>query len=136
VRSRSQGAGDLAQRERPRALSGVWVQSVGLSRRFHLGVGAAVSCTPKSRRASIFQEVPEAEPYEVNVRDEPPILIAPVYEVVSWRPGDVAAGGPTTEVHLLLPVVDGVRVALRLKSARALDELVAVLLEYRREVFK
>lgn len=75
--------------------------------------------------------------YERDLDDEPDRFAATDgYEVFSWRPGPANSGEPCTEVHLVLPVVDGVKVALRLKSARALDELVAVLLEYRREVFK
>jgi hypothetical protein len=86
-------------------------------------------------RGKLVQDVPPAETLEQNLADQPPIAATFVYEVCSWRAGPANSGQPCTEVHLLLPVVDGVRVALRLKSARALDELVAVLLEYRKGVF-
>ena len=86
-------------------------------------------------KRSVVQTVPAASVLERNCSDEALILVTPRYEVCSWRPGPAGSGEPCTEVHLLLPVAEGVRVALRLKSARALDELVAVLLEYRSEVF-
>lgn len=57
------------------------------------------------------------------------------YDVYSWSPGKSGEGVPATQVHLVLPVVDEVSVVLRLKSARALDELVAVLLQHRKDVW-
>jgi hypothetical protein len=89
------------------------------------------------KRRSLLQSVPPAETYEVNLDDEPDRFAqSDGYEVFSWRAGPANSGQPCTEVHIVLPVVAGVKVVLRLKSARALDELVAVLLEYRAEVFK
>lgn len=57
------------------------------------------------------------------------------YDVFSWSPGKADEKVASTQVHLVLPVVPGVRVALRLKSTRALDELVGVLLQHRRDVW-
>jgi hypothetical protein len=87
------------------------------------------------RRPKLVQKLPPAEVLEKSVYELGPFLGTAVYELFSWRPGPPNSG-PATEVHLALPVANGVRVALRLKSARALDELVALLLEYRREVFR
>jgi hypothetical protein len=80
------------------------------------------------------QDVPRAEVLEEDVTARGPIIAGAVYEVCSWRPGPPNSG-PCTEVHLLVPVMSGIRAGLRLKSARALDELVAVLLEYRKDVW-
>jgi hypothetical protein len=56
------------------------------------------------------------------------------YEVCSWRDGPAGSDVPTTQVHLLLRV-GTIQVVLRLKSARALDELVGVLLQHRQDVW-
>lgn len=86
------------------------------------------------------QDVPAAEVLDVNVADLPPQLDAGVYHVSSFSPGPAGASEPCTQVHLRLPLqkTNGEVVAhlvLRLKSARALDELVGVLLEHRRTVW-
>jgi hypothetical protein len=88
------------------------------------------------RKRSILQDVPAAEELEKNLEEYADVF-APAggYDICSWRPEAAGSGAPCTEVHLILPVVEGVRCVLRLKSARALDELVAVLLEYRKDVF-
>jgi hypothetical protein len=58
------------------------------------------------------------------------------YDVYSWSPGKAGEGVAATQVHLVLPVmIDGASVVLRLKSPRALDELVAVLLQHRKDVW-
>jgi hypothetical protein len=85
------------------------------------------------------QSIPASEVLEQNVGDHlagQDIYISPEhgYNVCSWRPG-APGSGPTTEVHILLPIAPGAKAIMRLKSARALDELVGVLLEYRREVW-
>lgn len=62
-------------------------------------------------------------------------VFADGYNVASWRAGPVNSAIPPSQVHVLIPVTDDVRVVLRLKSARALDELVGVLLAHRRDVW-
>jgi hypothetical protein len=57
-----------------------------------------------------------------------------VYEVCSWRPGPPNSG-PPTQVHLLMNLGPGAKAVIRMKSARALDELVGLLLEYRNSVW-
>jgi hypothetical protein len=86
------------------------------------------------RERSIVQRVPPSTPFEQNL-SERTIAIAPCYEVAGWREGPARSDIPETEVHLILPVAHGIDVALRLKSSRAVDELVGVLLEHRRRVF-
>jgi hypothetical protein len=57
------------------------------------------------------------------------------YSVQSWRPGPPRSG-PPTQVHLVLSLpIEDAKLVLRLKSARALDELVGVLLNHRQEVW-
>ena len=84
------------------------------------------------------QSVPPMVPVDRDVTDtNDQWVLAPGdgYDVFSWSPGAAGAGVPSTQVHLAVPVVDGVRVVLRLKSARALDELVGVLLQHRKDVW-
>jgi hypothetical protein len=58
------------------------------------------------------------------------------YEVASWSPGDVTKGDPTTQVHVIIHI-KGIKypLVMRLKSKRAVDELVGLLTEYRDEVW-
>jgi len=57
------------------------------------------------------------------------------YSVVQWSPDDDHACGPT-QVHLLLPLLDGEAVlVLRMQSKRAIQELVDTLIEHRDEVW-
>ncbi len=84
------------------------------------------------------QTVPAMAPVDRNVSDtDGRWVLAPGdgYDVFSWSPGAAGESVPSTQVHLVVPVVDGVRVVLRLKSARALDELVGVLLQHRKDVW-
>lgn len=57
------------------------------------------------------------------------------YEVASWSPGDVSKGDPVTQVHMLMYIKDAYPLVLRIKSKRAADELIALLIEYRDEVW-
>ena len=79
------------------------------------------------------QSIPPMEVHEENVADKPTALTA-LYNVFSWRPGPANSNIKCTEVHLVIPVEEA-RVALRLKSARALDELVGALLQHRKDVW-
>lgn len=91
----------------------------------------------KSRTKSLIQSVPEPGPVNRNLEDMR-ALPSEGYHVYSWSAGKVGENVPVTEVHLALPVeVAGVRadIILKLKSPRALDELVAVLLNHRTEVW-
>jgi len=73
---------------------------------------------------------------DLNTVDHAHILIgAEGYDVYSWSPEPAGTGAKCTQVHLALPPVERVRFVLRLKSARALDELVAVLLQHRADVW-
>jgi len=82
------------------------------------------------------QEIPGPTLIEKNLADLPPMVTSAGYDVFSWRNGPAHSAVPVTEVHLVLPLGDtGGFVALRLKSPRALDELVGVLLNHRKEVW-
>lgn len=85
------------------------------------------------------QKIPPMRSVDRNVgdvaSDEPIIAGGTAYDVYSWSPGKAGEGVPSTEVHLVLKPVPGVILALRLKSARALDELVGVLLQHRADVW-
>ncbi len=87
------------------------------------------------------QKVPEMVELEEPVDDgKTTFALIPDggYEVCGWRPGPPRSG-PATQVHLLmsLPLDDRqpIKLVLRLKSARALDELVGILLDHRKEVW-
>lgn len=84
------------------------------------------------------QKLPKAEVWEQNLADDKEtkyfLPAGEGYEVCSWRPGP-AGSGPAEQVHVLLSMAPGMKAILRLKSARALDELIGVLLEYRNEVW-
>jgi hypothetical protein len=88
----------------------------------------------------VKQELPASESIEQGVAELSAaegtefILANHGYEVSSWRPGPPRSG-PPTQVHILFPLAPGMKAVMRLKSARALDELVGVLLEYRKEVW-
>jgi len=87
----------------------------------------------------IVREARAIEVIDENLDEQPtPVASSHGYNVCSWSPGRVAEALPCTEVHVVLPVdVDDlhIRVALRLKSAHALDELVGSLLALRKEVW-
>lgn len=59
------------------------------------------------------------------------------YEVASWSPGKLSENLPPTQVHFVLsiPSIEA-KFVLRLKSARAVDELISTLQERRNFVFK
>jgi hypothetical protein len=85
----------------------------------------------------VVQPVPAPEPFNKNLSDLR-MLPSEGYHVYSWSPGKVGENMPSTEVHLAIPVMIGgarVEIMMRLKSARALDELVAVLLQHRADVW-
>jgi hypothetical protein len=81
------------------------------------------------------QPGPPSELFEEPVNDgKTAYVLGHDYEVCDWRPGPPGSG-PTTEVHVLIPLAPGMKAVMRFKSARALDELVGVLLEYRHRVW-
>ncbi len=84
------------------------------------------------------QDIPEMTEVERPVDDgKTQFVLIPDegYEVCSWRPGPPRSG-PPTQVHLIMALpVPGAKMVLRLKSARALDEFVGVLLNHRKEVW-
>lgn len=95
-------------------------------------VGVAVD------RARGVQSVPEMAVLDRNTADMGRALIAAPgdgFDVYSWSPGLAGEGVPPTQVHLVLPVDKTRSVALRLKSPRALDEVVGALLQHRRDVW-
>lgn len=91
----------------------------------------------KESLTGVRQHVPEARSIERNLADLDDVHVVGTegYSICSWRPGPAGSEEKCTQVHLIVPVVVGVKVVLRLKSARALDELVGVLLEYRKDVW-
>lgn len=86
----------------------------------------------------LIQDVPEMKVYERDLTDFH-VVPAKGFQVCSWRDGPAHSDIPASEVHIVLPLdgkdLEGVKVALRLRSARALDELVAVLLQHRKDVW-
>jgi len=97
---------------------------------------------PLFRRSGVpSQELPEPEMSGKNL-DESPMVISDHYSVCEWTPERDGNGTPE-QVHLLVPVTLGApgepdlkfEVVMRLKSPRALDELVAVLLRHRQGVW-
>jgi hypothetical protein len=81
------------------------------------------------------QAIPPSQLFEQPVDDgKTEYILGHEYEVRDWRAGPPGSG-PTTEVHVLVPLGPGMKAVMRIKSARALDELVGVLLEYRKEVW-
>jgi hypothetical protein len=87
----------------------------------------------RSRPKGTAQAVPPMTEREVNVRDMK-LVDSPSYEVCSWRDGPAHSTIPCTQVHLVLNV-GPVSVVVRLKSKRALDELVGALLQHRQDVW-
>jgi hypothetical protein len=79
------------------------------------------------------QDLPEIEVLEENVAEHR-VPKDRVYEVCTWGSGPAGSGAPGTEVHVLL-ALNGGHVVLRLKTARALDEFVGVLLVHRKDVW-
>jgi hypothetical protein len=64
------------------------------------------------------------------------IVEAPAFEVCSYRNGPAHSNIPCSEVHVVLPLpVGSAKIALRLKSPRALDVLVGALLQHRKDVW-
>ena len=81
------------------------------------------------------QELPKSHRLEQPLDDgKTEYFLGGGYEVCSWRPGPPESG-PVTQVHLLMDIAPGVKTVLRMKSARALDELVGLLIQYRNEVW-
>jgi hypothetical protein len=78
------------------------------------------------------QPIPEATLLEENV--DRTHIPTEIYSVCS-RDAPAGSSVPCTQVHIILPIGDIGKLVLRLKSARALDELVGVLLEYRKDVW-
>lgn len=88
------------------------------------------------------QDVPPMEPFEKNLSEEPyTFVLGREYEVCSWRPGPAHSAVPCTQVHLMVTLMEpsaegpGAKLVMRLKSPRALDELVGVLLQHRKDVW-
>lgn len=81
--------------------------------------------------------VPAPERIDKNLSDLR-MIPSEGYHVYSWSPGKIGENVPSTEVHLAIPVMLGgarAEIMMRLKSPRALDELVAVLLQHRADVW-
>ncbi len=85
------------------------------------------------------QDVPGMRRLDRNVTDmeDRRVIAAPGdgYDVYSWSPGKAGEGVPSTEVHVVLPVAGDLSVVLKLRSPRALDELVGALLQHRKDVW-
>ena len=65
------------------------------------------------------------------------IVLAGGYTVIEWSPDEDHSGGPT-QVHVLLPmdsIMEGAAIALRLKSRRAIQELIDTLEKHRDSVW-
>ena len=86
-------------------------------------------------KRSVVQSLPEMAVRDKDVSDMGRVIAGEGYDIFSWSPGHAGAGVPATQVHIALRPHPDVTVVLRLKSARALDELVGVLLQHRRDVW-
>lgn len=62
-----------------------------------------------------------------------PDMVVPVdeYFVGSWSPGPEGANTPPTQVHISFDFPDIATFVVRLKSRRAVDEMIATLIEHR-----
>lgn len=92
--------------------------------------------------SSKIHPIPPMTPTNQDMRELAMPLVADGYHVYSYSPRPAAEKAPATEVHLSMPFSirdeEGaieVRAVLRLKSTRALDELIGVLLQHRRDVW-
>lgn len=85
------------------------------------------------------QKIPEPVALDTNIDGDGNMYVIVKdhgYQVISWSPGKAGEGVPSTQVHLLLQLpIHGAKAVLRLKSARALDELIGVLLNHRKVVW-
>lgn len=82
------------------------------------------------------QDIPPIEPKEQDLDELGVTVVAgEAYEVLSWSPGKVSEKLPSTQVHLMLRPHPEIAIVLKLKSARALDELVGALLQHRKDVW-
>lgn len=87
------------------------------------------------------QDLPDAE-FSGRNCDDGPMIISDHYSIYEWTPERDGKGKPT-QVHLVIPVALStpgkpdirLEVAMRIKSPRALDELVGVLLRHRQGVW-
>lgn len=85
----------------------------------------------------IHQKLPAPNLAEANLRDHYSgrVVAGEGYEILAYSAGAAGAGIPPSQVHIALRPVPDVAIVLRLKSARAVDEMVGLLLEYRRRVW-
>lgn len=72
-----------------------------------------------------------------NLRDVPMLFELQEYQVAEWVPGDNGIGKPEAVAlrFMLGGSFDGVEFMIRLKSRRAVNELVALLEQYRDRVW-
>lgn len=78
---------------------------------------------------------PNAERVELPPGPEPPDTVDVEYRVCAWSPHPVPGVVPPTQVHFVLNVAGMSPMAVRLKSPRAVDDLISLLGEYRGEVW-
>lgn len=60
----------------------------------------------------------------------------PAYEVVPWSAGEPGEDVPLSQIHILIPIPQlNATFILRLKSAKAADDMIAALSKHREEVW-
>ena len=86
-------------------------------------------------KPKVTQDVPPMREHNQNLSGLK-ALPAEGFNVLSWSSGNVGENVPASEVHVTLPIPHtDILLVLRLKSPRALDELVGVLLQHRADVW-
>ncbi len=79
---------------------------------------------------------PEMKISEKNLAEMGVTMVqAQGYDIWSWRDGPAGSDIKPSQVHLVLPLTPAISVTMRLKSARALDEMVDALLAHRADVW-
>lgn len=78
--------------------------------------------------------IPDADSATCNLKDRPHLMLEG-YRIAEWHPEKDGAGKPT-QVHLVMDIPEiGASIAVRFKSADAIDRHVAVMLRHRASVF-
>lgn len=89
------------------------------------------------RRRKAREALPPEKFSGKNLRDFPALFEISGYEVAEWTPQDNGEGKPeAVAIQInMAGAFDGMSFYLRLKSTRAVDELVALLEKYRDQVW-
>lgn len=95
----------------------------------------AEECLEARRRGTMPTVDPIAQNrIPTNLADQGLRILEGMLHVSSWTPEPDGRGRPT-QVHLVMSLGNNLGVTCRLRSARAVDQLIHVLAEYRNEVW-